>query len=411
MKKILTSADGYLHEGTYRPCAAGGVINEGEYGIGWDPGDLWGIGMVFTDWGTCWWTVENGSTSAEKISSGDITVTRKGSKFVIEYNDYENSRIWFVFEGAIEALTPPDVQPAKVYKMIDNPGQVTDEQNNPVDGFDRHDIQLLDGETLVAGFDLVVAAGSDIAGEYIVKGYPHEDHVAGNGWGIAAWNYFGGTRFVGDDGTLIYVNPDSKLIVTKNADGTYTFSASDARLQSSADGSEEYTGDFEYTGTFGDVPDTPDPQQDATPLTTCLSYQNNVPNGTKSVTLNLAEDGVSSSFDMATYQTVWSGNGHYAAIDLYSEDGSIQEGIYKASAAGGAINPGEFGIGWDPGDLWGIGMVFTDWGTCWWTVENGSTSAQKIIDGEIIVSKSGANYVIEYYGSEISFRFEGPIEQ
>lgn len=403
----IYSADGYLHEGTYKPCAAGGVIGEGEYGIGWDPGDLWGIGMVFENWGTCWWTVDNGTTSAEKINAGDIVVTKKGSKFVIEYNNYDGNGIWFVFEGAIEALTEPSDVPPTIYKMIDNPGQVTDEQNTPVDGFDRHDIQLLaaDGETLVAGFDLVVKAGSDIAGTYTVKGYPHEDHIAGNGWGIPDWNYYGGTRFVDETGVLVYVNPESVLTVTKNADGTYTFSASNAKLAAST-GGEEYTGDFEYIGTFGDVPG---PGADVVALTKVLSYQNNNANGTKSVTVNLASADVESSFDPATYQTVYTGTGFYAAIDFYSEDGTIAEGTYVPCATAGSIAAGEYGIGWDPGDLWGIGMIFENWGTCWWAVNDGVTSATKITDGNITVSKSGADYVIEYNANGIAFKYEGPI--
>lgn len=123
---------------------------------------------------------------------------------------------------------------------------VTDENNEPVEGFDRWDIAIQDGDNLVAAFDLVVTAGASIEGEYTVAGYPHADHVAGNGWGIAAWNYFGGTRFM-TDGGMVYVNPGSTVKVTLNADGSYTFAVS-GEFQSSADGSVPYTGSAKFKG-------------------------------------------------------------------------------------------------------------------------------------------------------------------
>jgi len=256
----IYSADGYLHEGTYKASAAGGAINEGEFGIGWDPGDLWGIGMVFTNWGTCWWTVEGGQTSAQHINSGEVVVTKKGSKFVIEYNNYYTNGIWFVFEGAIEAVTEPAKEDVEVtwYKMVATNGggsSVTDESGAAVAGFDRWDVQLLDGETVVAAFDLVVTEGSDIDGEYTVAGYPHADHIAGNGWGIAAWNYYGGSR-VASGTDWLYIAPGSTFTVTKTAEGAYTFISDNITFQNSADGTET-TGSIALGGTTGDVPAGP----------------------------------------------------------------------------------------------------------------------------------------------------------
>ena len=134
----------------------------------------------------------------------------------------------------------------------------------------------------------------------------------------------------------------------------------------------------------GSLPFTPDPA--ATELSVVLSAQSNVPNGTNSVTMNLATPGISQEFDMTTYQNVWKGEGGYLALDLYSDDGYLHDGTYKACATGGVINPGEFGIGWDPGDLYGIGWVFENWGTCWWDVKDGAATATKISDGIVSVS-------------------------
>ena len=140
-----------------------------------------------------------------------------------------------------------------------------------------------------------------------------------------------------------------------------------------------------------------------------LQAQSNVANGTKSVTLQLATDGISKGYN-EQWQEVWTGEGGYLALDLYSEDGYLHDGSYVACATGGAIEPGQFGIGWDPGDLYGIGWIFTDWGTCWWTVKDGAATAEKITDGIVSVSREGDDWVIAWgskYPQEVVFK--GPI--
>ena len=154
----------------------------------------------------------------------------------------------------------------------------------------------------------------------------------------------------------------------------------------------EKDGQYSITATIGgqvyywtgSLPFTPDPA--ATQLTQVLSAQSNVANGTNSVTMNLATAGISQEFDMTTYQNVWKGEGGYLALDLYSDDGYLHDGTFTASAQGGVIEPGQFGIGWDPGDLYGIGWVFENWGTCWWDVKDGAATATKITDGIVSVS-------------------------
>ena len=265
----IYSADGYLHEGTYTACAVGGTINEGEFGIGWDPGDLWGIGMVFENWGTCWWDVANGAAVVnQKVTEGTVTVTRKGSKWVIELVSGEGKgMLWTKFEGAIEALTDPAL------------------------------------------------------------------------------------------------------------------------------------------GGGGNVDDT-----DYVELTNLLSATSNVANGTKSLTLNLGTDGISSTTDPATWQTTWEGEGNYLALDIYSEDGKLYTGTYNACATAGTINAGEFGIGWDPGDLWGIGMVFENWGTCWWAVSGGAAVAEaKVLDGTLTVAVDGDTYTITLESSAVNARYVGAL--
>lgn len=154
----------------------------------------------------------------------------------------------------------------------------------------------------------------------------------------------------------------------------------------------------------GTLPFTPDPAP--TELVKVQQAQSNVAGGNNSLTIQLATDGISSEFDWNTFQTVWVGEGGYLALDIYSDDGYLHEGVYTASAEGGVINPGEFGIGWDPGDIYGIGMEFTDWGTCWWAVADGAATATKITGGIVTVTKVDGGWEIywgENYPKEYTF--------
>ena len=263
----IYSADGYLHEGTYTASAAGGTINEGEFGIGWDPGDIWNIGIAFENWGTCWWDVAGGAaTINQKVTEGSVTVTRKGSKWVIELVSGEGkSMLWTKFEGAIDALTDPAL------------------------------------------------------------------------------------------------------------------------------------------GGGGNVDDT-----DYVELTKLLSATKNQ----GLLTINMAQDGISSTTDPNTWQTIWEGEGNYLAADIYSADGKLYTGEYMACAVGGTVGEGEFGIGYDTTVDFGWGpMEMKDWGTCWWTVADGATSAVKILDGTMTVAMEGDNVVIKLKSSVVNAKFTYPVAQ
>jgi len=152
-----------------------------------------------------------------------------------------------------------------------------------------------------------------------------------------------------------------------------------------------------------------EPDPEAIPLTKVLSFADNRANGTNSLTIQLATEGVETYFDPATYQTTYLGTGNYLAVDFYSADGTLAPGTY--SPADGSTAEFTYAKGWDPGDLWGIGMFFTNWGTCWWTVDEGVTSAVHIESGDITVKKSGKVYTISYNQDGIFFEFKGEIPQ
>ena len=207
------------------------------------------------------------------------------------------------------------------------------------------------------------------------------------------------TYIVGNGGTTFNNIPvESGSIKIAQGTGTYIFSG----ILWLAD---ESIVDFKSTVNLAYEPD-PEPIK----LTQVISATSNVANGTNSVTINLGTDGISSTTDPTTWQTIWTGEGNYLAVDFYSADGFLYPGTYKPSATGGVIAEGEYGIGWDPGDLWGIGMVFENWGTCWWAVSGGAAVAEaKVLDGTLTVAVDGDTYTITLESSVVNAQYVGPM--
>ena len=432
----IYSEDGYLHEGTYTASAVGGTINPGEFGIGWDPGDLWGIGMVFENWGTCWWDVNNGAVSInQKVTEGTVTVTRKGSKWVIELVSGEGkSMLWTKFEGAIEAVTDPAlggggnvdntdyVELTNLLSATSNVANGTKSltMNLGTDGISSTtdpttwqtvwegegnylglDIYSEDGKLYTGTYNACAAGGTINAGEFGIGWDPGDLWGIGmvfENWGTCWWNVAGGAAVAAGkvtDGTVQVLVEGTNLVIKLKStlvNAKFTYPVADYPIEVvNLGGGEE-------------------PEFEGTELSVLLSATSNVANGTNSVTINLAEEGISSTTDPATWQTTWEGEGHYLALDVYSEDGKLAPGTYTACATGGAINAGEFGIGWDPGDLWGIGMVFENWGTCWWNVAGGAAVCEaKVLDGTLTVAVDGDTYTITLESSAVNARYVGPI--
>ena len=171
--------------------------------------------------------------------------------------------------------------------------------------------------------------------------------------------------------TLNGVAAQEGFITVNSKDGNYIITAQ-------IDG-----GVFSWSGP---LPFVADPAPLA--LSTVLQAQSNKGNGVNSLTMQLASNSeIHQEFDMQTYQNVWVGEGKYLALDIYSEDGYLHEGSYKACTVGGTINAGEFGIGYDTTMQYGEQVYeMKDWGTCLWTVASGAATAEKILGGVVNVT-------------------------
>ena len=216
----IYSADGFLHEGVYT-AATGDTVGEGQFAPGFEyDASSWGMGIFH--WGTCWWT----GGVATHITSGEITVEKKGAKFVITWGSEATYPDWAVFEGAIEALSP-SAAPTPDYSYTDELGNAVDETFAPVSGVTTHNLTLKNkaGED-VAWFQLVLTEGvSDYSGDYVCKEYAHEAHTFGNGYDLSAWGMgIGGTRYLAADGSVVLVNPGETLSIAKLGDDIYEVS-------------------------------------------------------------------------------------------------------------------------------------------------------------------------------------------
>ena len=392
----IYSADGYLHEGTYTACAVGGTIAEGEFGIGWDPGDIFNMGMMFENWGTCWWDVNNGAVAInQKVTEGTVTVTRKGSKWVIELVSGEGkSMLWTKFEGAIDALTnPSESAPVAEYTFTDELGDAVDMTTyQPIAGLKTHTLRLFKGEEPAVVFYIIAKEGDDIAGTYKCQENAAEAGLMGNGWDASFMNWGDQGSYYYENGKAVYINAGETLTIEKLGEGIYSFDCSTGHsFVAAAEGANIGGGD--NNGGSADVVE----------LSSFLSLTSYLGYGINMVGVELGTAGFSYSYDMTTYKPVYSGDGNYLKLEVYSTDGTIAPGTYTACAVGGTVGEGEFGIGYD-------GM-FGASGTSWYTVAGGTATYEYITDGTVTVEVSGDEYTITIESSVVNAQFVGAFAQ
>ena len=438
----LYSADGYLHEGTYSASAVGGVVGEGEFGIGYDTTVDFGWGpMEMKDWGTCWWSVSNGAATAKKILEGTINVSKKGSKWVIELISGEGKEmIWAKFEGAIDALTDPAlggggnvddtdyVELTKLLSATKNQGLLT--INMAQDGIssttDPNTWQTTwEGEGNYLAADIYSADGKLYTGEYkacAVGGAVGEGEF---GIGYDTTVDFGwGPMEVKDWGTCWWTVADGATSAVKILDGTMTVAMEGdnvvIKLKSTLVNAK-----FTYPvaqfvdGTGAPIEvvnlgggEGPEPAPDYTEFTKLLIVQPNLvydqsgqPTGEySSFTLKVGTDGM-----YTVNNGYWSdikGTGQVLSIDFYTADGTLAAGTYTACEVGGTINVGEFGIGYDT-EWYGNPVV---WGTCVTPYESDTAGTiAKVTDGTVTVEISGDVYTITLESSNINAQYIGSL--
>ena len=214
------------------------------------------------------------------------------------------------------------------------------------------------------------------------------------------------------------VNSKVSVVTAEYAKANLGGDAADIKLDGEA-GTYDVYFSFEnlevYVMTPGSKPGEAPVGPETVELTTFLGFTSNVASGTNSVTVQLAPAGSVYMESVTSEYGTWdqmAGEGKYLKIDVYSTDGTLAPGVYTPCEVAGTITEGTFGIGWDPGDLWGIGMVFENWGTCWMTHNaDGTETGVKITDGTITVAADGDVYTITVESSALTATYTGKLSK
>jgi hypothetical protein len=126
-------------------------------------------------------------------------------------------------------------------------------------------------------------------------------------------------------------------------------------------------------------------------LTKIVAQQTQKMTGMRIFTLKMATDGVSATFNEQTLSYTFTGTGNYISIDFVGRNYSLEAGAYTI-APNETAKAGNYIAGYDADS--DNGMVFSNWGTCFFDVNNGAETGSKITNGMLSVAKTGDNYQI-----------------
>lgn len=100
------------------------------------------------------------------------------------------------------------------------------------------------------------------------------------------------------------------------------------------------------------------------------------------------------------------GEGHYLALEICTGSEEIWSGEYTASVNEGFGMQGEFVRGYGS-EIWGV--EGQDWGTCWMTVSNGMTTAERVYDGIVKIIVDGDNLIVKIESSVVNAKAVCPM--
>lgn len=387
----LYSEDGYLHDGLYRASAQGGVVNSGEFGIGYDAVVDWGWGpMEMKDWGTCLWTVSGGKATAEKITSGLVNVASREEKV-----DGKDVTIWtitwgaeypveVVFEGAVPTLTKPkrpDGPVALDYTYtIGDPMDCSTQAGDVVAGVKKYPFNFVDaaGEQVAyLEFILVDGAADVVSGDYVSTEYAHEPGQLANGYfmDFGDWGTFsGGSWYVNGAGEKVFIDPGVTVSVEAVGTGAFKF-ASDGFLFAAAGPNYVPGGDEGDDDVTGDV---------VLKLTSGLTYtMEDVTAG------NTAADGSALSGMTLWRVSVLNGADEVAEFDLGTAEGSQDlAGTYTVMSYPDAV--GKAGNGWGFIPWMKGGCYFVVEGNYYWIPSDSTIKVSNNADGTLKIKFEGA---------------------
>ena len=221
----LYTADAYLHEGSYKPCATAGTIGEGEFGIGYE--GQWGMSGSYIA------TVAEGAATFQLLTEGTVKVSSReeGDAVIWTINWGVEYPVEIIFEGEIPALTKPKTVPDFDYTFTrgDLSDCVLNDNTTVVEGVKKNPITIVDADgKFVAQLEFVLAEGvTDLEGTFVSTEYAHEVGQLANGFDLGAMWGAPGTMVIGsylkDGETITLIEPGQSVQVKKLADDAYEF--------------------------------------------------------------------------------------------------------------------------------------------------------------------------------------------
>ena len=134
--------------------------------------------------------------------------------------------------------------------------------------------------------------------------------------------------------------------------------------------------------------------------------------GENVLTLRLASDEVTATWIEDYQYFMFGGTGNYMTLEIYTADGTLAPGSYKAGAIPGVIAAGEFGTGYSWDYEYAPGMYYTiNSGSSWYTLDNGAETSAFISDGMVTVSYEGEVCTLVLECSAANAKFVGNLSE
>jgi len=154
-----------------------------------------------------------------------------------------------------------------------------------------------------------------------------------------------------------------------------------------------------------ELPDDKKDEKEYTALSKLLSVSKS---DSDVLSLKLAEEGVEMAYDEITWQPQYKGTGLLLNLEIYAKEGILSEGKYTISTQ---KQPMTFHAGWNPGDIYNIGVEFENWGTCLYDLSESGMSIEHITDGIVTVTREGETYNIRLVSSIVCAAYTGPVHK
>ncbi len=340
-----------------------------------------------------------GGSASALNTEGTLTVTKADDHYTLAGYLWTVEGKAFRVEAAFDAVYEPEKEAQRMdlllgAKSLESSVLVYIGSGDITVGTDLAGNPFFTGDGKVLMMELDSPDGKLYPDTYIVG----ENAKAGDFW---TYEYMPGMYFTGGSGTNWFEVNESGYTCTNLNSGVFTVTKTGS------------TYDIEYKDEASDIWVAYTGPIEALdyeiieyiPLTQVIE----VSKGEGTVTLRLASEGITATYNEMMYAWSYSGTGFYTTLELYSADGTVAPGSYKACAIPGWVQAGEFGVGFEYNYEYAPGMFWPlDMGSVWFSLD-GAEVKTYITDGMVNVSYEGDVCTITLESSIANAKFVGKL--